>query len=125
MISSTSPPGQVQFDPGCISRGEGSGDFFPDKELCDTRGDLPPVTEHRNLIIPERHASDFFDRHRSEIDAMYALVGEIKERVETLDMRLSSLPQQEREDSSPRSLVLEFCGGRLAMYQLVDCSAIP
>ena len=47
---------------------------------------------------------------------MYALVGEIKKRVETLDKRLSSLPQQEREDSGPRSLVLEFCGGRLAMY---------
>ena len=105
--------------------GEGSGDFFPDKELCDTRRDLPPVTEHRNLIIPERHASGFFDRHRSEIDAMYALVGEIKKRVETLDRRPSSLPQQEREDSNPRPLVMGFCGGRLALYQLVDFSTIP
>ena len=95
--------------------GEGSGDFFPDKELCDTRRDLPPVTEHRNLIIPERHASDFFDRHRSEIDAMYALVGEIKKKVETLDRKASSLLQQERGDSNPRPLVLEFCGCRFTL----------
>ena len=87
--------------------------------------DLHHVTEHHTVIIPKRHASDFFDRHRSEIDAMYALVGEIKKRVETLDRRPSSLPQQEREDSNPRPLVMGFCGGRLALYQLVDFSTIP
>ena len=95
--------------------GEGSGDFFPDKEMCDTRRDLHPVTEHHTVIIPKRHASDFYNRHRSEIDAMYALVGEIKKKVETLDRKPSSLLQQEREDSNPRPLVFEFCGGRFAL----------
>jgi len=46
---------------------------------------------------------------------MYALVGEIKKKVETLDRKPSSLFQQEREDSTPRPLVLEFCGGRFAL----------
>ena len=58
------------------------------------------VTEH-DTVIPKRHALDFFDLHRPEIDAMYALVGEIKKRVETLDRKPSSPPQQEREDLNP------------------------
>ena len=99
---------------GCIFCGKGSGDFSPDKETCDAMRDPHHVTEH-DTVIPKRHASDFFDRNRSEIDAMYALVGEIKKRVEALDMKPSSSPQQEREDANLRPLVLEFCGGRFAL----------
>ena len=109
----------------CIFCGKGSGDFSPDKEICDVMRDLHHVAEHHTVIIPKRHASDFFDLHRPEIDAMYALVGEIKKRVETLDRKPSSPPQQEREDSNSRPLVLEFCGGRFALYQPAYLGVVP
>jgi predicted metal-dependent hydrolase len=50
---------------------------------------------------------------------------ESKNKTGAIRPRFSFANWQERQDSNPRPLVLEFCGGRFTLYQLVYFSAAP
>ena len=51
---------------------------------CAVRDDYP-VTELHTLIIPHRHFFDFFELSQPELEAVFALLEQIKSNIETLD----------------------------------------
>mgnify|MGYP001358992480 CR=1 FL=1 len=54
-------------------------------ELCYAAKDSFPATEFHTLIIPKRHAANYFDLNSSEVSAMHEMLVEMKRTIEAKD----------------------------------------
>jgi ATP adenylyltransferase len=58
-------------------------------ELCYAIWDNNEVTKYHTLIIPKRHVAGFFELHQPEINAVHSLLGQMKEKIEAMDDKVS------------------------------------
>jgi diadenosine tetraphosphate (Ap4A) HIT family hydrolase len=61
-----------------------------ENELCYAIRDGFPVTDLHALIIPKRHVSDLFDLHQPELNAIYALLRNVKDDIQSFDPTATS-----------------------------------
>lgn len=59
--------------------------IIAENALCYAVEDSFPVTPHHTLIIPKRHVSGFFDLYQPELNAIHALLAQLKQRIENSD----------------------------------------
>lgn len=70
---------------GCIFCDIGAGRIESENELCYSIKDAFPVTELHTLIIPKRHASDYFDLYQPERNAIDQMVQQQRKVILDLD----------------------------------------
>ena len=56
-----------------------------ENELSFAIRDGYPVSDKHTLIIPKRHVADFFDLYQPEINAVHALMLEMKNEISRID----------------------------------------
>ena len=79
------------FVAGCLfcELPEDRFELLDENELCLTLRDNYPVTEGHCLIIPRRHARDFFDMTEDEVVALTRLLHRAKKRIQAEDSSVS------------------------------------
>lgn len=60
-----------------------------ENELCYAIRDKFPVTNLHTLVIPKRHVRDFFDLYQPELNALHALLGVVKDEIQSSDPAIS------------------------------------
>ena len=70
---------------GCIFCDISAGRIESENELCYSIKDAFPVTELHTLIIPKRHASDYFDLYQPERNAIDQMVQQQRKVILDLD----------------------------------------
>ena len=68
-------------DGDCLFCSLGADRVIAENELCIAIHDAFPVTDLHSLVIPKRHVSDYFDLHQPEINAVHAILNELKQGV--------------------------------------------
>ena len=73
----------------CLFCEIGDNSIIASNELCYAIWDNNEVTKYHTLIIPKRHVAGFFELHQPEINAVHSLLGQVKEKIETMDDKVS------------------------------------
>lgn len=60
-----------------------------ENELCFTIRDGYPVSPYHTLIIPKRHVCEFFELYQPEINAVYALLRQMKAEIKGIDHQVT------------------------------------
>ena len=63
----------------------GSDRIIAENELCIAVHDAFPVTEIHTLVIPKRHVADYFDLYQPEINAIHAMLTELRQSISADD----------------------------------------
>lgn len=72
-------------DCDCLFCSLGADRVIAENELCIAIHDAFPVTDLHSLVIPKRHVSDYFDLHQPEINAVHAMLNELKQGISASD----------------------------------------
>ncbi len=90
-ITADEPGGSAECVAGCLfcELPEDKFVVLDENELCLTLGDSYPVTEGHCLIIPRRHAENWFDMNADEITAANRLMHDARERLRAEDTSIS------------------------------------
>ena len=70
---------------GCIFCQTDAGRFILENELCYAVRDNFPVTALHTLVIPKRHAADYFELYQPELNAANALLSRLKADIVAAD----------------------------------------
>jgi ATP adenylyltransferase len=63
--------------------------IITENELCLAIRDAHPVSSLHTLIIPKRHVSDFLELYQPEINALYALLRQMRAEITELDSQIT------------------------------------
>jgi diadenosine tetraphosphate (Ap4A) HIT family hydrolase len=70
---------------GCLFCAINAKRIVAENELAFAIRDSFPVSDKHTLIIPKRHVADFFDLYQPEINAVHALLLEMRGEISRID----------------------------------------
>jgi ATP adenylyltransferase len=65
------------------------GNIISENTLCYAIRDINPVTEFHTLIIPKRHAPDYFELDQLEIEMLHNIMTLVKDEMISLDSSIT------------------------------------
>jgi ATP adenylyltransferase len=75
---------------GCLFCEVDERKIIAENELCYAIRDGYPVTDLHTLVIPKRHVSNYFDLHQPELNAVHALLAQMKDEIQVNDSTVSA-----------------------------------